>query len=484
MPKRQKKFFLFPPIFWIALGAFLLGLGGCTPPGAGVSETGGGEGRGGSERSRLEAPAEIAAETPNDAALPPEGSTVEEPPPEPPSPEPSSEPLPEPPSPEPSPETGIKTPITCSPPPADILDRVGSWSRLLVDGPEAGRTLPPCRLDAWRLVAAASQEITLEVRGIPPKVDLRLHVLNARRINRIASDKPLASASSQGQGWIYLTATIDQSGEIGVLLEGHNLQTTVPYKIRAYCSKHCHLEATRYPVVLMHGFAGTDTYFGILDYFYQVPSFLTQKGFSVFATQVQPIANSSTRVLSLKSQIDAIFQRTGAAKLNLIAHSQGGVDGRLLISKHLYGDRIASLTTISTPHRGVPVPNLLIPPSAELGEDNMALYNRTYLNDPRVKYFSWAGVSCAPLDRACRQKYNDEVVDPLILAIYEGLLALRGPNDGIVPVSSAIWGTYLGEIPADHFDEIGQIADTNNKPFQHKDFYLQELRRLRSKEDL
>ena len=31
------------------------------------------------------------------------------------------------------------------------------------------------------------------------------------------------------------------------------------------------------------------------------------------------------------------------------------------------------------------------------------------------------------------------------------------PNDGLVTVTSATWGTFLGCIPADHLDEVGQL---------------------------
>jgi triacylglycerol esterase/lipase EstA (alpha/beta hydrolase family) len=87
-------------------------------------------------------------------------------------------------------------------------------------------------------------------------------------------------------------------------------------------------------------------------------------------------------------------------------------------------------------------------------------------------------VSCGFLDRDCRKKYNDETIDPLLVGTYNTLKAMRGPNDGIVTLDSAKWGTFLGEIPADHFDEIGQVADKNNKSFDHKAFYASEAKRL------
>ena len=71
-----------------------------------------------------------------------------------------------------------------------------------------------------------------------------------------------------------------------------------------------------------------------------------------------------------------------------------------------------------------------------------------------------------------------DVMDPALLTI--GLF-LQGinifdpiPNDGLVPLESQKHGTFLGCIPADHADEIGQLADLIADPlsgFDHKAFY-------------
>src|SRR3954464_12078276 len=61
---------------------------------------------------------------------------------------------------------------------------------------------------------------------------------------------------------------------------------------------------------------------------------------------------------------DAIDQEFPAGAIHIIAHSMGGLDSRSLIGRNLHGlsapGRIASLTTLSTPHRGSPVADLLL----------------------------------------------------------------------------------------------------------------------------
>ena len=44
------------------------------------------------------------------------------------------------------------------------------------------------------------------------------------------------------------------------------------------------------------------------------------------------------------------------------------------------------------------------------------------------------------------------------------------PNDGVVPAASCIWGRFLGCIPSDHFDQVGQIYGVSD--FDHEGFYL------------
>jgi triacylglycerol lipase len=61
---------------------------------------------------------------------------------------------------------------------------------------------------------------------------------------------------------------------------------------------------------------------------------------------------------------DQIRNRFPAGEIHIIAHSMGGLDSRSLIGRELNGlsdpGRIMSLTTLSTPHAGSPVADLLL----------------------------------------------------------------------------------------------------------------------------
>jgi triacylglycerol esterase/lipase EstA (alpha/beta hydrolase family) len=66
----------------------------------------------------------------------------------------------------------------------------------------------------------------------------------------------------------------------------------------------------------------------------------------------------------------------------------------------------------------------------------------------------------------------DVLLKPVARHVAHGLELT--PNDGVVSVESAIWGDFLGCVPADHADEIGQFGDegTNGRTgWNHVRFY-------------
>jgi triacylglycerol lipase len=115
---------------------------------------------------------------------------------------------------------------------------------------------------------------------------------------------------------------------------------------------------TRYPIVLCHGMAGFDTLFnGATPYFYSIESTLIAGGAKVYATHVAPFASVEARGEALLGQIEDIVARSGSEKVNLIGHSQGGLDARYVAAAR--PDLIASITTVGTPHKGAEVATYL-----------------------------------------------------------------------------------------------------------------------------
>ena len=101
-------------------------------------------------------------------------------------------------------------------------------------------------------------------------------------------------------------------------------------------------------MVLAHGILGFDQLriAGTTnEYFRGVPARLTRVGAKVYAFRVQPTASIAERA----SELARVVQSLDAKKVNIIAHSMGGLDARYAISCLQLASKVASLTTIATP---------------------------------------------------------------------------------------------------------------------------------------
>jgi len=248
-----------------------------------------------------------------------------------------------------------------------------------------------------------------------------------------------------------------------------------------------------YPIVLAHGLFGF-TSIGPLDYFYGVAPVLEAQGRTVVATAVDPVQSSDVRGAQLVAAIEQIRASTGAAKVVIIGHSQGGLDARWAAAHD--PDAVAAVITIATPHRGSPVADVatgLVPGDSAAALDALAdlfgfsgtsfegalqdltsagasAFNAATPDAPGVRYWSVAGRSNLATAADCPPSSTitspwDRTVDPMkaVLAPVSAILSLAvSPDtpvqDGLVTLDSAQWGTFLGCVPADHFDEVCQIA--------------------------
>ncbi len=261
-----------------------------------------------------------------------------------------------------------------------------------------------------------------------------------------------------------------------------------------------------YPIVLAHGFFGFDDFAGagFANYYFDVRDDLASAGEDeVFTPAVDPFNNSTVRGMQLLAHVEQIVVDTGAARINLVGHSQGGLDARVVA--HVRPDLVASITTIATPHFGTPIADIVLgivpdPAAQALGDDllrllgggvwselepsssifvaleqlstpGMTAFNATYTDAPGVAYRSIAGRSSL-LDggRACAAAVapnfisafdgDRDAIDPglaLSATILAGDALAPQRSDGLVRVLDARWGTFLGCVPADHLDEVGQL---------------------------
>ncbi len=113
-----------------------------------------------------------------------------------------------------------------------------------------------------------------------------------------------------------------------------------------------------------------------------------------------------------------------------------------------------------------------------------------------MEYFSIAGRSDWHLGGAAcataaappfiaKWKAELDPVDPLLSVTetyLDGGLLDPYPNDGLVRVKDAQWGTFLGCVPADHLDEIGHLFGDSpglGNSWRHDEFYAELIAYLR-----
>ncbi|MEW6776001.1 MAG: triacylglycerol lipase [Bdellovibrionota bacterium] len=258
---------------------------------------------------------------------------------------------------------------------------------------------------------------------------------------------------------------------------------------------------TKYPIVLCHGLGGFDEMFGVLDYFWGIKSDLSGQGYKVFATEVPSFNSIQVRGDILADQIEDIIAITGKPKVNLLGHSMGGLDIRYA-AKVLGSTKVASVTSMATPHRGavgadfalllinnlnpggittallnaladlfggvVTNNNLSLPQDAmaaltNLSSAYLASWNQQFTNVPGIYYQSWSGASVFNVSL--------DPTDALLAAT--SILFGFEPNDGLVGVNSAGWGTIRNlKLNANHLDEVNHLfGSTGLFGFDAKGFY-------------
>ncbi|MBL8018123.1 MAG: acetyltransferase [Leptospirales bacterium] len=132
-------------------------------------------------------------------------------------------------------------------------------------------------------------------------------------------------------------------------------------------------DKSTYPVVFAHGMGGFNNLLGF-DYFGDdygnfvgdpCDEFLEvtcnsnlNSGQKTFIGQVAAFQTSEVRGVDLANDIEGYMATVGATRINIIGHSQGGLDARkaAYVLKQRKGTAIVRvLMTVSTPHRGSPV---------------------------------------------------------------------------------------------------------------------------------
>ena len=108
--------------------------------------------------------------------------------------------------------------------------------------------------------------------------------------------------------------------------------------------------STKYPIILAHGIALKD--YKLFKAFGRIEKVLKESGYLVYTSTADGFGSIENNAEQLKMQVQTILEIHGVEKVNIIAHSKGGLDTRYMIDHLGMGDKVASVTFLCTPHKG------------------------------------------------------------------------------------------------------------------------------------
>lgn len=205
------------------------------------------------------------------------------------------------------------------------------------------------------------------------------------------------------------------------------------------------------------------------EYFRGIETFLTSSKTKVATAQLSTDSSIAERAFVLRNFLATEFP---GQKVNIIAHSLGGLDARYLASI-AKDEHIASITTIATPHHGTPLADwaydqmknkkfwyrffLLFGYNLEgrrflpeLTVESMEKKFNPLVRDRKdIKYFS---VRTYASTAEGNLSYMLWFPGKWLESMDKGAAAAK--HDGLVPLESQGWGEVIATLPMDHLAQM------------------------------
>lgn len=216
--------------------------------------------------------------------------------------------------------------------------------------------------------------------------------------------------------------------------------------------------ATKYPILLLHGIGFRDRRY--FNYWGRVPRELIRNGAKIYYGMQDGCVTVEYGAEQVKKKLEEILAETGCEKVNIIAHSKGGLDARYLISTLGMAEHVASLTTVATPHHGSQVADEAMKLSDGLYRKVAGIMDKSFrkLGDAEPDFYT----ACHQFTSEYAEQFNKDNPDsdkvyyqsctsvmssPFsfgILAFTYMIMRKYGENDGLVTVESSKWGNFMG----------------------------------------
>ena len=146
---------------------------------------------------------------------------------------------------------------------------------------------------------------------------------------------------------------------------------------------------TKYPILMVHGVFFRD--FRYFNYWGRIPAELEKNGAIIHYGNHQSAAAVMDSAKELTERVKEIVEKTGCEKVNIIAHSKGGLDSKTAVALLGLGPYVASITSINTPHQGCEFAEYLLNKAPDGLKDRVSSgYNSTFrrLGDPNPDFIA------------------------------------------------------------------------------------------------
>jgi triacylglycerol lipase len=289
-------------------------------------------------------------------------------------------------------------------------------------------------------------------------------------------------------------------------------------------------QATRYPIVLVPGLLGF-VKLVVYPYWFGIVPALRRGGAAVIPVMVSAVNSTEIRGEQLLARIEEILRETGAAKVNLIGHSQGALTIRYVAG--VRPDLVASVTSVAGPNHGSELADYLeehfpqstvrgrlvnaairlttlvlaffdtgyrgtrLPTDVDAAHHSLttrgvARFNKLFPQGlPEtwgghgvelvngVRYYSWSGtLQPGRTDRGMNLLDTTNLSCRLFARTFQ---KERGQSDGMVGRFSSHLGTVIGDdFPLDHFDIVNQHLGLVGKGANPVGLFLEHAARLKA----
>lgn len=230
-----------------------------------------------------------------------------------------------------------------------------------------------------------------------------------------------------------------------------------------------------HPVLICHGFGAIVSLIKPSP-LYDVAMLFRTHNILAFAPNIVPYADIETRAESWINVLHQLLETIPATKVNIIAHSMGGLDMRYALANYDIKEHVASFTTVCTPHYGTSLAELSLK-TPEVIRERLGEFLDWMGDHMYTKTKSDVIASAKQLTRSyVEQSFNPKVPDVEGIPYYSYSSAVgkatshpvnmvaryqnnhiyekEGLNDGMVSVKSAQWGKHMGTGNLSHLEQM------------------------------